>query len=106
MPFGAELRTSQRTDSTSAGVAHTSRIAAAMSRAWSVGGEPSPGVPASNQDCERGDRYERGTRITGQTKLFTMPMSVAAPAARAALTSSSLSKSPDPFVSNAATAAE
>jgi hypothetical protein len=39
--------------------------------------------------------------ITGQTKLLTTLMSVAAPAANAAATSSSLSKSPLPLLSNA-----
>ena len=76
-------------------------------RCRSAGGEAIPWrTRQHSRTGERGDRYELGTRTTGQTKLFTMPMSVAAPAARAALTSSSLSKSPDPFVSNAATAAE
>jgi hypothetical protein len=48
---------------------------------------------------------ERASLITGQTKLVTTPMSVAAPAANAAATSSSLSKSPLSLASNAATAA-
>ncbi len=48
---------------------------------------------------------EPGSLMTGQTKLLTTPMSVAAPAAEAAATSSSLSKSPLPLLSNASTAA-
>jgi hypothetical protein len=48
---------------------------------------------------------ERGSVMTGQTKLLTTPMSVAAPAFNAAATSSSLSKSPLSLVSNVATAA-
>jgi hypothetical protein len=48
---------------------------------------------------------EPGSLITGQTKLLTTPMSVAAPASNAAATSSSLSKSPLLLVSKAATAA-
>jgi len=47
---------------------------------------------------------EPGSWITGQTKLLTTPISVAAPASNAAATSSSLSKSPLSLVSNAATA--
>jgi NAD(P)H-binding len=62
-------------------------------------GTASPGRPLETR-C-----HEPGTLITGQTKLLTTPMSVAAPAAKAAATSSSLSKSPLPLLSNASTAA-
>ena len=50
-------------------------------------------------------RQERRSLITGQTKLLTTPMSVAAPAFNAAATSSSLLKPPLWSVSNLATAA-
>jgi hypothetical protein len=71
-------------------------------------GCPSAGLHAVARPAGR-DRstqnQEPGSWITGQTKLLTTPISVAAPASNAAATSSSLSKSPLSLVSNAATAA-
>ena len=62
-------------------------------------GTAPPGRPLETR-CQ-----EPGSLITGQTKLLTTPMSVAAPAAKAAATSSSLSKSLLPLLSNVSTAA-
>ncbi len=68
-------------------------------------------APPGHDRHRRGESWP-GSRLlpheigmTGHSKLFTTPMSVAAPAAMAAATSSSLSKSPLPSVSNAVTAA-
>jgi hypothetical protein len=46
------------------------------------------------------DIQNQGMWITGHSKLLTMPMSVAARAVSAAMTSCALSKSPLPLVSN------